>query len=195
LPSLQITTNPQHRGYRINTAHEGAVSQWMDKIIDLSAHALEVQYEPTGYVISFELCPGKTIKQFQEALTYYYRDSAKRTKTPCKPLWATKYEEKELTSDSPEYSNANDPTRVYAHYHMAVILDAKKARDKSLQYFLFKCQEGLVVNYKLSQNQYSGRYSKYLNTEMDDWIYHASYLAKVATTADVRKPFNTVRFH
>lgn len=196
MPTLQIITAPQHRGYRINTSHEGAVGQWVDKIIDLSAHALKVQYEPTGYIISFELCSGKTVKQFQEALTYYYQDSARRVKTPCKPLWATKYEVKNLTSDSPEYDKADDPTRPYAHYHMALILDAKKVRDKSLQYFLVRCQkDGLLSQYKLSRNKYTGRCSEDLNTGMKEWVFHASYLAKVATTADVRKPFNTVRFH
>jgi hypothetical protein len=187
---------PQHRGYRINTTHDGAVSQWVDRIIDLSSHALKVQYQPTGYIISLELCPGKTIKQFQEALTYYYQDSAKRTKNPCKPLWATKFEVKNLTIDSPEYDNADDPTRPYAHYHMALILDAKRVREKSLTFFLVKCKEGgLISQYKLSKNKHTGHHGKDLNTDMDDWIFHASYLAKVATTADVKKPFNTVRFH
>lgn len=196
MPSLQVINNPKYRGYRINTEHEGAVSQWIDKIIDLSSHALEVQYEPTGYVLSFELCQGKTVKQFQEALTYYYNDSPERAKTPCKPLWVTKFEVKEVTSDSPEFLTVDDPTQPYAHYHMALILDGKKTREKSLNFFLLRCQRnGLVVQYKISQNYYDGRRSKDLMTEFNDWIYHASYLAKVATSAPVRKPFNTVRFH
>lgn len=196
MPALEIINSPNHRGYNINTDHEGAVSQWVDKIIDLSSHALEVQYEPTGYVLSFELCPGKTIKQFQEALTYYYRDSPERAKTPCKPLWITKFEVKEITSDSPEYLAVDDPTQPYAHYHMALILDGKKAREKSLAFFLVRCQRnGLVAQYKVSQNKHDNKRNKSLKSEFDEWIYHASYLAKVATTAPVRKPFNTVRFH
>lgn len=196
MPSLDIINSPKHRGYTININHEGAVSQWIDRIIDLSSHALEVQYEPTGYILSFELCPGKTIKQFQEALTYYYNDSTARTKTPCRPLWITKFEVKEITSESPEYEAVDDPTRLYAHYHMALILDGKKVREKSLHFFLVKCQSsGLVAQYLISKNKYDGRRSKDLNTEFNEWIYHASYLAKVATKAPVRKPFNTVRFH
>ena len=78
---------------------------------------------------------------------------------------------------------------------MALILDGKKVREKSLNFFLLRCQRnGLVVQYKISQNYYDGRRSKDLMTEFNDWIYHASYLAKVATTAAVRKPFNTVRY-
>lgn len=196
MPTLQIINTPQHRGFRINTSHDGAVSQWVDRIIDLSSYALKVQYQPTGYVISFELCPGKTIKQFQEALTYYYQESSKRTKTPCKPLWATKFEVKQLTIDSPEYDNVDDPTRPYAHYHMALILDGKKAWGRSVRVFLEKCQKsGLVYQYKLSKNRYTEKHGKDLNTNMEDWIFHASYLAKVATTAEIKKPFNTVRFH
>lgn len=186
MATLKITTNPEHRGYRINVAHKGAYKKWVDKIIDLSSHALEVQYEPTAYFISFDLCPGKTIQQVQDALTYYYKDSARRAKTPCPPLWATKYEVKPK----------GDPATPYHHYHMAVILDGKKARHQSLKAFLRNCErKGLMGSYKLSQNELTKNYGKDLNTEMDDWIYHASYLAKVATTAEVRKPFNTVRFH
>lgn len=186
MATLKITTNPEHRGYRINVAHQGAYKKWVDKIIDLSAHALEVQYQPQGYLISFDLCPGKTIQQVKDAMIYFYRDSSRRTQTPCRPLWATKFEKKDV----------GNPPMPYPHYHMAVILDGKKARHQSLRVFFNNCQsKGLIGHYNLSRDYQSGRHGKDLNTDMDNWITHASYLCKVATTADVRKPFNTVRFH
>jgi hypothetical protein len=109
----------------VNVAHQGAVVQWLDKLIDLSDYALEEQYQPQGYIITFDLCPCKKIQQVQNALIYYYKDSARRTTTPCQPLWATKFEVK----------SKGDPAMPYPHYHMAVILDGKKARPKSLGAF------------------------------------------------------------
>jgi hypothetical protein len=60
VPSLQVIKSSPYNGYKINKGHEGAASQWADKIIALSSHAPEVQYQPIGDVISLELCQGKT---------------------------------------------------------------------------------------------------------------------------------------
>lgn len=195
MPVLELIDDDCYREYKVNTKHGPLVRQWLDKLIDLSLHALEEQYSPVGYVLSFELCKGRTIKQFQEALSYWYQDSTERSKSPCKPLYATKFEAKELTTNDPEYANVDRPGDIYEHYHMALILDAKKCRNNSLTYFLARAQEkGLIQQYKVSENKYSGSRNKCLGTRFAEWIYHASYLTKMETTADVRKPFNTVRF-
>lgn len=195
MPVLELIDDNYYKGYRVNTAHGPLVKQWLDKLIDLSNHALEEQYEPVGYVLTFELCKDRTIKQFHEALTYWYHGSSERSKSPCKPIYATKFEIKELTTNSPEYPNVDNPSDPYAHYHMALMLDAKRCRDRSLSLLLARAQEkGLIAQYKISLNKYTDLLNKSLTAQFAEWIYHTSYLTKLETKANVRKPFNTVRF-
>lgn len=198
MPARKTIKSNTYRNYPINSKHGGCYDSWLDNLIDLSEYAKLVQTRPAGYVVSFQLMPGVTISQIQDNLVYFFQHSKNRKKNPCVPLWVCKYEEKMLTVNCPEYPDALNPTIVYGHYHMGIILDHKHITDKSFSLFFHQQKtKGLIHHYKVSKRctRFGGKKSihKMLKTEMSDWIQHASYLCKLDTAAG-KKPFSTCRF-
>lgn len=190
----KVVVDGMYRGFKINSSHGGCRDTWLDGLLDMNRYALDVMYEPNGYVVSFEFCEGYGIGHFIDNLNYFYQRSKRRQKTPCKPIWSWKYEVKMLESSDSEYGEAADPARPYHHYHVAIILDGKKARARSLKLFMhLQQQQGVIHQYKVSTNRDTGKVGKSLRADLSGWVYHASYLAKLDTAAPVLKPFSTCR--
>lgn len=193
MPRTKTIHDTIYKGYRINSARGGCRDSWLNHLINLSRYALAEQREPKGYVLSFELGANYTIQNALDNLNYYFQRSVRREGSPVKPLYAWKHEVKMLKVSDAEYDQAQDPDRPYSHYHMALVLDGKQVFDKAIRWFLHSQQQaGVIHQYHLSKHGQTGHVSKDLRIEFDDWIYHASYLAKIDTAAPGRC-FNTSR--
>lgn len=184
---LTKTKETTIRGHKLNNpmSSPGLYAEPTNKLIDLVEHSVDKFSRPDGYHLRVRLGHGVTISVFLDRLNKSYsRPGTTRKKentfTPlC--LWTCENDpqHKDYDPDGIRFGSG-------LHYHVAIILDGRKATAKSLHTLRDQfVDEGLLLDMKVCPTtQEQGKaYCKSLKDEKErsEYIYWLTYICKVRT--------------
>lgn len=185
---LTVTKETIINGYDLNnpSSYPGLFKEPTDRLIDLIEHARETFSRPQGYHLRFRLGDGVSISKFLDRLKKAYTRPGRSRKientfTPLY-LWACENDthHRDTDADGARYGSG-------VHFHMAFILDGRKATGRSLHTLRDKfVADGTLLDMKIVPTMDSGdrkTYCQSLNNgaELHAYVYWLSYICKVRT--------------
>jgi hypothetical protein len=189
---LTVTKEINIKGYELNNSENylGVYVEPFLRLIEVVEHSTEVFSRPQGYHLRFRLADGVSIATLVDRLTKNYSrpGRGRKKENTFKPLflWACE--------SDPNYRFFDDDgvSRPGAghHYHMAVLLDGRKASPTSLHALRTKLLKlGLVLDMAVipTMTPEGKGYFKSLNSQLgrEEYVFWLSYICKVRTKASL----------
>lgn len=194
---LTVYKEQELNGYELNNPinYPGVFHEPASRLIEIVEHSVEAFSRPRGYHLRFRLSPDRTISEFTDLLTKAYSrpGRSRKRESTFKPLLLWTCE------NDPNYQYwGDDGLRHYGtgnHYHMALVLDGRKARDKSVHTLRTKfLAAGLVLDMAVIPVNDNGEdyakpqsgkvaYSMDIDVQAgkEAYVYWMSYICKVRT--------------